>query len=707
MFVFGTQYLRGATPERDQWEKDMHNMRKLGFNTIRAWLVWNAIEKREGEIDYDYIDSFLTLAKKYELNVGLLFHLHACPQWAADKFSKYFYVNEDNLPFEPAVRPNTPGGGWPGLCFDNPEVRDMEQSLIERVISHTKNYDNVAFYEPMNEPHSWVNIKRTVPEAYCYCDASVKKFRIWLKNKYEDIEILNKGWGTFYNTFDEIRPPRWYASFSDYVDWRIFTSENIVEELKFRTDIIKKCDNKPVIAHSWGGGCTSCGLLGDMAFDDWKNASVFDKWGYSAFPSDTGKLSNLGLGCDATRCSAQGKEFWQSELGAGLIGTNLRQQGRIDDNSFDKFSLESIRHGAKGLLYWQYRKERYGLEFGGYSMTDYNGGPTNLTARASKLCKMLGENEDSFKNAKQKKAQVALVFSIRSYFADWASNGKMDNRFAVDSMSGYYKMFWEENITTDIIHEEFATNLDDYKLIVLPSPYAIHPGFAAKLKEYVKNGGCVISDPYFGAFDETMKLSRFVPGYDSAEMFGCCENDMRMQTNPVLCDGKRNYKFNGNRHKELFKNITGEVLYTYDDGNACIVSNNYGKGRAVISGINLGLSYSNRGQLGDDLLSEEKENSSAGSKEIVLKIAYQQGVEKNICNTGNIQVTYMKAEDDSTKDILIVINNSGSNKKGTIKLDKNYESCKDVFGSTKCTLADSCLEFDIGADSCGVITLSN
>lgn len=29
MFVYGTQYLRGFTPEKDQWEKDMESMKKL------------------------------------------------------------------------------------------------------------------------------------------------------------------------------------------------------------------------------------------------------------------------------------------------------------------------------------------------------------------------------------------------------------------------------------------------------------------------------------------------------------------------------------------------------------------------------------------------------------------------------------------------------------------------------------------------------
>ena len=84
MYVFGTQYLRGATPARDQWDRDMENMAGMGFNTIRAWLVWTACEKAEGEIDHEYITGFLDCAKKHGLDVGLLFHLHAAPDWAMD-----------------------------------------------------------------------------------------------------------------------------------------------------------------------------------------------------------------------------------------------------------------------------------------------------------------------------------------------------------------------------------------------------------------------------------------------------------------------------------------------------------------------------------------------------------------------------------------------------------------------------------------------
>lgn len=701
MFVFGTQYLRGYTPERDQWEKDMESMKKLGFNTIRAWLVWNAIEKTEGNIDYLYISDFLNLANKYDLQVGLLFHLHACPAWAVKKFSKYFYVNEDNLPFEPSVRPNTPSSGWPGLCYDNEEVREMEHNFITSVISETKKHKNVAFYEPMNEPHQWVDYTKSPNGVFCYCDASVGKFQNWLKNKYNDIQTLNDAWGYFYNSFDEVRPPRWTASYSDYIDFRLFTIDNVAEEIKFRTDIIRQSDNKPVIAHAWGGGTVTCPQLGGMAFDDWKNAEIFDKWGYSAFPKSANDCAVLGMGCDATRCAANGKEYWQSELTAGITGSIFNQTGRIDRNTFDKFSLESIRHGAQGLLYWQYRKERIGNEFGGYAMTDYDGGPTPLTEKAGALGKMLAENGDLLKKGKQKAAEVALVFSMRSYLADWATD-KMDNKFPIDSLSGYYTMFWEENITVDIIHEDFCNNLSGYKIIIIPSATAISPNLAEKLKAYIEKGGTVLSEQMFGIFDPTFKLSYAVPGYGFDKIFGANQDDLITKSSVTLTDGNINLAFEGNRYAETYKNITADTLYKYEDGSSAVISNKYGKGTAILSGINLGLLYSGRELIGDDFSSSDSGNTNSNSKKLVLDLCYSLGVEKNICSAEDVKVSVSETD---TECIIIMINSSSQDKKGTIKLDKKYTDIKVVYGNSDASTENNNVHFTLKADESAVLRL--
>lgn len=702
MFVFGTQYLRGASPERTEWERDLYNIKESGFNTVRAWLVWNAIERAEGEIDYEYISTFLDIAKRNELDVGLLFHMHACPAWAVKKYSKYFYVDENNLPFEPAVRPNTPGGGWPGLCYDHEEVREIEHRFISGVIAETKKHDAVAFYEPMNEPHQWVDMKKSPNGIFCYCDASVKRFREWLKEKYSDIDALNTAWGHFYKDFDEIRPPRWTTSYGDFTDFRLFNMDNVTREIKFRTDIIKACDTKPVIAHAWGGGAVTCAQLGGMAFDDWKNAEVFDKWGYSAFPQSASDCATLGLGCDATRCAANGKEYWQSELTAGVRGTGLNVRGRVDDNTFDKFSLESIRHGAKGLLYWQYRKERFGQEWAGFALTDYDGGPTNLSKKAAALCKAIKENEALFCDGRQREAEVALVYSRRSYLADWCSNNRNGNKFAVDSISGYYKMFWGENIPVDILHEDYLTDLSKYKIIILPSPYAVDPKFSEHLKKYVANGGAVLSDPFYGAFEGDYRLSYQVPGHGFDEVFGCHELDMTLREQVRISDTEGEITLKGNKQFELFRDIKGKVLYSTLEGTPVLLCNCYGSGRAYISAVNLGLSYSSRTLVSDDIVSGDLANSSEGAKRIVMRLCREIGIGGNICSVSGIRVSLIKGE---KADMAIIINANKKPVNGVICSDNNYSECKTVYGNANTKPCDNGFDFTLNPDESAIIRL--
>ncbi|MBR3844012.1 MAG: beta-galactosidase [Clostridia bacterium] len=695
MFVFGTQYLRGATPAEDQWDKDMAAMKAYGFNTIRVWLVWNALEREEGVVDTAFINRLLTCAKKYDLQVGLLFHLHAAPAWAIAKYPQYYYVDQHGRSFEPAVRPNTPSGGWPGLCFDHDEVREIEKRFIEAVLNETQKHDNVAFYEPMNEPHQWVNGS----ESYCYCSASVKKFQAWLKNKYQTIDNLNRSWGHFFHDFNEVRPPRWTNAYSNYTDFRLFTMENIAEEIAYRTKVIKNLTDVPVIAHSWGGGAITCANLGGMAFDDWKNAAIFDKWGYSAFPGHANDCVYLGMGSAATRCAANGKEYWQSELTAGMVGTGLFANGRVDDNTFDKFSLESLRQGAKGLLYWQFRRERHGAEINGYALTDVDGGETNLSRRAGKLCKAITGNEDIFSHSIIEKSQVGIVFSIRGYLANWCNNLR-DNKFAVDCVSGYYRMLWEENIATDILHEEFFGDLSQYKVIILPCAYAVSGKLAAVLKEYVKNGGTLLSDPLFGMFDEDMVLSYAIPGFGFQDVFGCKQLDQKFEREVAFSTGE---VLSGNHQKELYREVTAEVLRSYQDGSPAILSNRYGKGRAVLSGVNLGLCHSQRSLIADDLKSNDQGNSSPVAKDIVLTICKEAGVAGNACTAPDVKYSFLTADAGTA---VILINSGNQTVSGSVPLlSQDFKTAVSIYNEAHASLKDGNLCFTLEADQSAVVRL--
>lgn len=462
MFVFGSQYLRGESPRQEDWNRDMANMKKLGFNTIRAWLVWSTVEPGEGQINEDYLSGFMDTAEKNGLQVGFLFHLHGAPAWAVKKYQQYYYVSNRGRVFEPSARANTPGGGWPGLCYDYPEVQEITLDFIGRVVQFLSPQKGITFWEPMNEPHVFYDSSRQ--EMFCYCEATRAKFRKWLKKKYSSIEGLNTSWGRFHNDWEEIIPTTWDYGFADVIDYRCFLMDNLIEELQRRIGVIKEYDSRPVIAHAWGGGSTICPVMPAMAFDDWKNASIFDKWGYSAFPASYQDNAGIALGTTATRGAAKEKVFWQSELGAGDNGSGIFRIQPAQPEEITSWVWESIAQGAKGLLFWQYRKELYGSEIGGYALTDYDGTPSDRAVAVSQVNRIIQENEALFNDSYPLKAEAAMLYSPTSYMVEWAGKGKdKDNRIAVDSLSGYFRMFWENSLPVDVVHEDFI-NLDELKV---------------------------------------------------------------------------------------------------------------------------------------------------------------------------------------------------------------------------------------------------
>ncbi|HEY0673815.1 MAG TPA: beta-galactosidase, partial [Longimicrobiales bacterium] len=44
--------LSELTPEsREEWRRDLANIKQLGFNTVRTWIEWSSVERRPGEYD--------------------------------------------------------------------------------------------------------------------------------------------------------------------------------------------------------------------------------------------------------------------------------------------------------------------------------------------------------------------------------------------------------------------------------------------------------------------------------------------------------------------------------------------------------------------------------------------------------------------------------------------------------------------------------
>ncbi|HEX2951897.1 MAG TPA: beta-galactosidase, partial [Armatimonadota bacterium] len=699
---------RGLTPKRSDWGRDMATMRSLGFNTIRAWLVWGVLEPAPGEIDTGYLDDFLDQARDHGLQVGFLFHLHGCPEWAISRFQKYWYIGEEGQPFEPSARANTPSGGWPGLCPDYPEVQELEASFMSAVADHVGARPEVAFWEPINEPHMWIELAKNPPGTFCYCPATRALFRKWLQAKYGDLAALGEAWGRRFCSWDDVRPPTWRFGFTDWVDWRTFTAENITALVDRRARVIRAHSDKPVIGHAWGGGSISCHQLGAMAFDDWKNAAVLDKWGYSAFPGQASQTMMVGLGTDATRNAAAGKEFWQSELGAGDYGCGMDRDGRVPPELLAMWSWESLRHGAKGLLYWQFRKEAHGAEFGAFGLSDYAGKPTENARMAATIGKTLNENAELFNNAQYPQPEVGILFSFQDYMTDWAQHRQC--QLSMDSISGYYRMLWEENIPVDIIHEETATaeSLARYKAIILPMPIALAAPIRTALKAYIAAGGTVISDPYLCAFDANKALAEEVPGDGFADIFGCREHDINLakgRTFTLVMDGTTREITGGHLHAWWDTEASTTVLARYADTTPAITANSYGKGRAIIFGLNLGLAYSTQEGVGDDFVRNSAKVHGADSKAIVLELLQEAGIHTHLTTPQDVRASVLTTSGDEA--VLIAINFAKEQRSGTIALSgTSFTAADDLLTGTAVTATGSTVSLDFAPYETRVLRLS-
>jgi len=282
--------------------------------------------------------------------------------------------------------------------------------------------------------------------------------------------------------------------------------------------------------------------------------------------------------------------------------------------------------------------------------------------------KVLNDNTALFREAKVQPAEVGLLFSYRTFMADWSQHRNC--QLSVDALSGYYRFFWDANIPVDVLHEEYLdlAKLTKYKLIVLPNPAALCEAAREPLKEYVRRGGTLLSDPYLCGFNHDLSLPREVPGGGFAEVFGVSERDIFQGRGKTITlrYGEQELTIEGSLFQSYWKPSAAEIVATYADGEAAVLHHAYGKGHAIMSGVNLGLACSTKQGVGDDFKREGREVSGGGVAGLVLALAAQAGIGTAIITPPDIRASLLSTA--YGRHVLIAINTADASRGGAIKL---------------------------------------
>lgn len=583
-FPYGAQYYRTPNPPPEDWERDLREMKAHGMNTVRLWAMWSWIHTSEDTFDFTELDRLLELCRQTGLKALVQVILENAPAWLVEQNPHTRYVANDGQAIQPMGRPNTPGGGWPGLCLDNTPAAAAAETFMDALAKHFAGHEAILGYDVWNEV--WFELDGYIgSQYYCYCDATVARFRDYLSAKYGSLGGLCEAWRRRYTNWGQVVPPRYWGGYPDWLDWIKFRLANQGRLLRWRVETLRKADPDALLVSH--GLPNTIGSMANMLTDDWRNAAEVDLYGLSCFPlwfnydaDETFKVH------DIIRGASDGKTFWTAETQAGPSGEGLTHSRTPDPEDIRLWNWISLASGAKGLLYWQWRPELLGPESPGFGLCNLDGSPTARTDTASWFAR-LGNANAELALSKPLRGEIAMAVLPESQLFCHVSD-RNAGKYA-QSVRGAYRAFSRVGYQVDFAKID---QIREYPLVYLPFPLMIEHETADALIDYVRNGGRLISEACPALFGDGGYTQVLNPGCGLHEVFG-----VRADNGPESIHGQPpaiNWRENDlccAVHRQKLTATSALTLAEYRDGGPAVVENAFGAGRAVLVGAYPGICF--------------------------------------------------------------------------------------------------------------------
>ena len=563
---------------KEIWDEDMRLMKKAHCNEMTVGIFsWAEIEKEEGVFDFSWLDEIIDKVYSSGGRVILATPSGARPRWMAQKYPEVLRVLQNGTRLHFCNRHNH--------CLTSPVYREKVRIIDELLAKRYGKNPAVAAWHLSNEYNG-----------ACYCPLCTEKFKDWLRERYgNDIEKLNHAWWARfwshrYNSFDEVEPPLdngEKATMGLNLDWKRFTSDMTVDFAKSEADIIRKYSDKPIT--------TNC-MCEFAGYDHYKMAEILDRTSYDFYPQWHGNfaahaLRTAYLGA-LYRGMKGGKPFMIMESAPGINAGGMTF-GKIKSTETQIMeAVGCVANGADMIGYFQWRKGRGGYEkLHGAVVDHYGKEDTRVFGAVAKIGEIL-----------EKTAPVAgcgiksHVAVTHDYETGWAIDGGADITRTV-AKNGYeatskrlFGAFMKENIPADII--PYSEDFSKYKILCLNVPYLMDEALSEKIKDYVKNGGILIST-YLTAFADKNDLCYLggVPALGLSSVFGLRVDEVdSYETVP----GKNSVNYKGKSYPlthiaEVIKPKGAETLAEYESdyykGTPAVTKHKYGKGTAYYIGF--------------------------------------------------------------------------------------------------------------------------
>lgn len=571
----------GGDYNPEQWDQATHQedlrMFKLAGIDIATINVFSWAKNQPDEITYNFgwLDELIDSLYESGVYVCLATSTGAHPAWMATKYPDVLRVDKDGR--------KRKFGGRHNSCPNSPTYRLYSERIADKLAERYKDHPAVLVWHVSNEYGG-----------DCYCDNCERAFRVWLKEKYQTLDQLNRAWNTAFwgHTFydwDEIVLPsnlseEWGDRYTNFqgisLDYSRFNSDSMLNCYKLEYNAIKKHVPESVVTTN---------LMGFFKqLDYFKWAKYMDIISWDSYPSLTTPPSETAMANDLMRGLKDGMPFM-------LMEQTPSQQNWQSYNSLKRpgvmrlQSYQTVAHGADTVMFFQLRRSIGACEkYHGAVIEHVGHENTRVFREVAQLGEELQRIGDRLLDSRAD-AKAAIVFDWDNWWAIEKSSGPTIALNYVQQIHKYYAAFYNRNVQVDIVSVD--TDLSAYDLVVAPVLYMVKPGFAEKLEAFVENGGTFLTTFFSGIVNKNDLVT--VGGYpgELRKMLGIWVEEIDAlfpdQKNKVVLKdkfGKLQGSYECGMLCDLLHTEGAEVIAEYGEdfykGMPAVTRHTFGKGEA-------------------------------------------------------------------------------------------------------------------------------